>query len=82
MVEYKKLGFEMFDEMIQEIRNETARLIFVANVSLRREKVAKENATSGDGTLERKPVKKGQKVGRNDPCPCGSGKKYKHCCGK
>ena len=82
VVEYKKLGFEMFDEMIQEIRNETARLIFVANVSLRREKVAKENATSGDGTLERKPVKKGQKVGRNDPCPCGSGKKYKHCCGK
>ena len=82
VVEYKKQGFEMFDEMIQEIRNETARLIFVASVNLRREKVAKENPTAGDGTVERKPVKKGQKVGRNDPCPCGSGKKYKHCCGR
>ena len=82
VVEYKKQGFEMFDEMIQEIRNETARLIFVASVNLRREKVAKENPTAGDGTVERKPVKKGQKVGRNDPCPCGSGKKYKQCCGR
>ena len=82
VVEYKKQGFEMFDEMIQEIRNETARLIFVASVNLRREKVAKENPTAGDGTIERKPVKKGQKVGRNDPCPCGSGKKYKQCCGR
>ena len=82
VVEYKKQGFEMFDEMIQEIRNETARLIFVASVNLRREKVAKENPTAGDGTMERKPVKKGQKIGRNDPCPCGSGKKYKQCCGR
>ncbi len=82
VVEYKKQGFDMFDEMIAEIRNETARLIFVASVNLRREKVAKENPTAGDGTVERKPVKKGQKIGRNDPCPCGSGKKYKHCCGK
>ena len=82
VVAYTNEGFEMFDEMIQEIRNETARLIFVASVNLRREKVAKENPTAGDGTIERKPVKKGQKVGRNDPCPCGSGKKYKQCCGR
>ena len=80
--EYKKQGFDMFDAMINEVRDDTARLIFLANVNLQREKVAKESGTSGDGTLEKKPVRKGQKVGRNDPCPCGSGKKYKYCCGR
>jgi len=86
VTEYKRLGFEMFDQMINEVRDETARLIFMVKVTAegpRREKVAKESAaTGGDGTLERKPVRKGQKVGRNDPCPCGSGKKYKKCCGR
>ena len=52
-------------------------------VALKREQVAKPTATSGDGTdTANKTVRKGKKVGRNDPCPCGSGKKYKKCCGK
>ncbi len=80
--EYKRQGFDMFDGMIQEVRNETARTVFLAQVGIRRERVAKESETSGDGSLQRKPVKKGAKIGRNDPCPCGSGKKYKHCCGR
>jgi len=82
VMEYKRQGFDMFDAMIDEVRSETAILIFRATITMRREKVAKENATSGDGSIQRQPVRKGQKVGRNDPCPCGSGKKYKHCCGK
>ncbi len=81
-VEYKRQGFDMFDAMIEEVKTDTARLAFIANVNLRREKVAKEVETSGDGTVARKPVRKGEKIGRNEPCPCGSGKKYKHCCGR
>ncbi len=80
--EYKKLGFDMFESMIDEVKCEAARLIFLAQVNIKREKVARESGTSGDGTVQRKPVVKKNKVGRNDPCPCGSGKKYKHCCGK
>jgi len=80
--EYKKLGFDMFESMIDEMKCDAARLIFLAQVNIQREKVAKESGTSGDGTVQRRPVVKKNKVGRNDPCPCGSGKKYKHCCGK
>ncbi len=80
--EYKKQGFDMFESMIEDMKCDTARLIFIAQVNMKREKVAKESGTSGDGTVERRPVVKKNKVGRNDPCPCGSGKKYKHCCGK
>ena len=80
--EYKKQGFDMFEGMIDDIKMDAARLIFIAQVNMKREKVAKESGTSGDGTVERRPVVKKNKVGRNDPCPCGSGKKYKHCCGK
>ena len=80
--EYKKQGFDMFEGMIDDIKIDAARLIFIAQVNMKREKVAKESGTSGDGTVERRPVVKKNKVGRNDPCPCGSGKKYKHCCGK
>ena len=51
--------------------------------ALKREQVAKPTQTSGDGTdTANKTVRKGKKVGRNDPCPCGSGKKYKKCCGR
>ena len=78
--EYTKQGFDMFDAMIEEVKDDTARLVFVAGVSMKREKVAKETATAGDGTAVRRPVRKGKKVGPNDPCPCGSGKKYKKCC--
>ena len=79
--EYKRIGADMFDQMISTIRDETARGIFTINVQQKREKVAQENDTGDDGSLS-KTVRKGNKVGRNDPCPCGSGKKYKHCCGK
>ena len=80
--EYKKLGFEMFESMIEEMKCDAARLIVIAQVNMKREQVAKVTGTSGDGTVQRKPIVKKNKVGRNDPCPCGSGKKYKHCCGR
>ena len=79
--EYKRIGADMFDQMISTIRDETARGIYLIGVQQKREKVAEENDTGDDGSLS-KTVRKGTKVGRNDPCPCGSGKKYKHCCGK
>ncbi|MDO4460036.1 MAG: preprotein translocase subunit SecA [Clostridia bacterium] len=89
-VEYTEEGFSMFDAMINEIREETAKTILTVRLRTpeapKREAVAKETGASGasDGTLEQKkaPVTKGKKVGRNDPCPCGSGLKYKKCCGK
>ncbi len=89
-VEYTEEGFAMFDAMISEIREETAKIILTVRLKTKdapkREAVAKETGSSGasDGTAEVKktPLVKGKKVGRNDPCPCGSGKKYKKCCGK
>ena len=85
--EYKRQGMDMFDEMIGQIRSRTARLIFLARIQgaePQRERVAKETsaAGAGDGTIAKKPITKAQKVGRNDLCPCGSGLKYKKCCGK
>lgn len=86
IVEYKRQGFDMFDEMINEIRDDTARTIFIARIvgqdAPKREQLMKPTNTSGDGTLTKQPVRKGKKPGRNDPCPCGSGLKYKKCCGK
>ncbi len=121
VVEYRLEGFDMFDEMIAAIREDTMKLVLTqprriyeqqkrreaiaaakrlaaqkaaANASdddendvvakaLKREQVAKPTATSGDGTdTANKTIRKGKKVGRNDPCPCGSGKKYKKCCGR
>ena len=83
---YKKEGFEMFEGMIQAIQEETVRRIITARVQtneIQRERVAKVTGTSGgsDETLKREPVRrKSAKIGPNDPCPCGSGKKYKKCC--
>ena len=128
VVEYRLEGFDMFDEMIENIREDTIRLMLVmpkrvyeiqkrqeaieaarkaaeaaaaaahrvmlnnegekeqpdaVQAALKREQVAKPSETSGDGTdTANKTVRKGKKVGRNDPCPCGSGKKYKKCCGR
>lgn len=82
--EYKFAGFEMFEEMIANIREDTVKYILRAqtNKKIEREQVAKPlMASHGDGSEERKPIRKGTKVGRNDLCPCGSGKKYKKCCG-
>ena len=88
VVAYKKEGYEMFESMIAAIQAETIRRIFLARVqvgatTVKRERVAKVTGESAgsDGTVKKQPVKKGQKVGRNAPCPCGSGKKYKKCCG-
>ena len=86
VVAYKEEGYEMFQAMINAIREETIRRMFLAQVKpaqdVKREKVAKEISTSGtaDGTVKQQPVRKDKKVGPNDPCPCGSGKKYKKCC--
>ena len=89
VVMYRMEGFEMFDQMIAEIREETAKGVLLAEIrtgaELQRQQVAKEEQAQvgGDNTREKRPVRKtaAQKVGRNDPCPCGSGKKYKKCCG-
>ena len=86
VVEYKREGFDMFDAMIDAIREDTMRMIFLAQVRTReepkREQVAKETAAAGasDGTSKPEPKRVGKKIGMNDPCPCGSGKKYKKCC--
>ena len=82
---FKKEGFEMFEGMIQAIQEETIRRIIAARVQtpeIQRERVAKVTGTSGgsDGSVKKAPVRKAVKVGPNDPCPCGSGKKYKKCC--
>ncbi len=129
VVEYRIEGFDMFDEMIENIREDTVKLMLVmpkrvyeiqkrqeaieaarkaaekqaaaahqvilnngegnksqpnaVQAALRREQVAKPTQTSSDGTdTANKTVRKGKKIGRNDPCPCGSGKKYKKCCGR
>ena len=85
VVEYKREGFDMFEQMIAAIREETLRRLFTArirtNEEIRRERVAKVTGESGgaDGTVKKQPVKKAVKIGRNDPCPCGSGLKWKKC---
>ena len=80
--EYRFEGFAMFDEMIAAIREETIRLILTIPIRIerpiQREQVLKPDAPNA-GTTVRNTEKK---IGRNDPCPCGSGKKYKNCCGK
>ena len=80
---YKFEGFDMFEEMISSIRESTLKLIFHAKVSapVERVQVANPIKPAADGTVAPKQAKKDDKVGRNDPCPCGSGKKYKKCCG-
>ena len=87
VVEYRLEGFEMFDEMIAAIRENTARMMLTVQIRRqeepKREEVAKPTATSADGTDTKRPVRNsGKKPGRDDPCPCGSGLKYKKCCGK
>ena len=88
VVAYKKEGYEMFEQMIAAIQEETLRRLFLVrlrqNQEVRRERVAKVTGESGasDGTVQKQPQRKVIKIGRNDPCPCGSGKKYKQCCGR
>ncbi|MDY4575957.1 MAG: preprotein translocase subunit SecA [Intestinibacter sp.] len=84
VIAYKMEGFNMFDEMIDQIRHDTVRYLFGITIEQqpkeRKQVVDVDNISSS--TDEKKPVVKEQKVGRNDPCPCGSGKKYKNCCGR
>ncbi len=86
VVEYKRDGHDMFDAMIESIYADTVRGIYTLRLRTKEEPkrvaVAKPTTAShGDGTVKRRPVMRtAKKVGRNDPCPCGSGKKYKNCC--
>ena len=86
VIAYKEEGYEMFQAMIAAIREETVRRIFLMQLrptqEVKREKVAKETSASGtpDAAPRKQPVRKEKKAGPNDPCPCGSGKKYKKCC--
>src|SRR5690625_231060 len=86
--EYQLEGFNMFESMIASIEEETARYVMKAQIqqNLQREQVVKNTkAVSGNSEGEqqkRKPYVRKERIGRNDPCPCGSGKKYKHCHGR
>ena len=87
VVAYKEEGFQMFEAMIRAIKEETIRRMFLVqlrtNQEVKREKVAKETGAAGsaEATVKKQPVRNAaKKVGPNDPCPCGSGKKYKKCC--
>ena len=85
VIAYKEEGFAMFEAMITAIREETIRRMFLVQLrqqqEVKREKVAKETGTTGKSEVKQMPVRnRSKKVGPNDPCPCGSGKKYKKCC--
>ena len=85
LVEYKMAGYEMFDEMTAGIQEDTVRLLFRVKVEqkVEREQVAKVTGTNKDDTVANAPKKREvKKIYPNDPCPCGSGKKYKQCCGR
>ncbi len=85
VVEYKREGYDMFEEMIAAIQEETLRRLFLArirtNQGIQRQRVAKVTGESGGATesAPKQPTKKGERIGRNDPCPCGSGLKWKKC---
>jgi len=87
VVEYRLEGFEMFDAMISQIREDTVSLLYRFRLRSEQEEVRREQvatpiiATHGEGVIKKRPIqRKGEKIGRNEPCPCGSGKKYKRCC--
>ena len=85
VVEYKTRAFKMFNDMIGSIQEDTVRMLYHVHVEqkIEREQVAKVTGTNKDDTSVKKPVqRKEDKVYPNDPCPCGSGKKYKQCCGR
>ena len=85
LVEYKMAGFDMFDEMISAIQEDTVRLLYHVQVQqkVEREQVAKVTGTNKDESAQNAPKKRASaKIYPNDPCPCGSGKKYKQCCGR
>ena len=88
---YKIESYNMFEDLVKSIREEAVKSVFslkprrkeeVANVKMKSNVINMSTNSSGEDTPKRKPVKVEKKIGRNDPCPCGSGKKYKQCCGK
>ena len=79
IIAYKQIGFEMFDEMISKIREQTA--LFLLNINVEKKPEPKQVAKPII-VVEQKTAKAETKIGRNSPCPCGSGKKYKNCCGR
>ena len=87
IVAYRMESYDMFDEMSESIREETVRQMLTIRIKTKeeteRKQTAKITSESGasDGSEKGRTVRKGKKVGPNDPCPCGSGKKYKKCCG-
>ncbi|HHW23534.1 MAG TPA: preprotein translocase subunit SecA [Clostridiaceae bacterium] len=85
VIEYKREGFDMFDEMIRNIQQDTVKMLLrikKENITVKREQVAQPTiASHGDDGVRKPKKREDEKVGRNDPCPCGSGKKYKKCCG-
>ena len=84
LVEFKMAGYDMFDAMTANIKEDTVKVLYRVKIEqkVEREQVAKVTGTNKDDTLARKPVKKETRIYPNDPCPCGSGKKYKQCCGR
>ena len=84
IVEYQHEGYDMFEEMVRLIQEDTLRRLYMSIITRppERKEVAKNIVVNRDTSLPKQPVKSDKKVGRNDPCPCGSGKKYKECCGR
>ncbi|MHB8128767.1 MAG: preprotein translocase subunit SecA [Mobilitalea sp.] len=85
IIEYKFQGFEMFDNMIDAIREDTIKALLHVRIEqkVEREQVAKVTGTNRDDSVANAPIKRSsKKIQPNDPCPCGSGRKYKHCCGR
>ncbi len=85
VIEYKMAGFDMFDEMTAAIEEDTVKLLMHVRIEqkIEREEVAKVTGTNKDDSLAKAPVRREtKKIQRNDPCPCGSGQKYKNCCGR
>lgn len=82
--EYQIEGMNMFEEMIYSIKEEAIKFLYRIKPErkLERERVAEPTSTNHDDSVKREPIRREKKIGRNDPCPCGSGKKYKNCCGK
>ncbi len=85
VVEYRNVGSQLYEGMLEAIKRDTVRYVLSVKprpqVEIKRVQVAKPIVTAGDGSLGKQPKKADKKPGRNDPCPCGSGKKYKNCCG-
>jgi len=85
VIEYKIEGFDMFQEMINSIQEDTIRYLFRAHIKTpqeRKQPTYNVAYSHGEGDEKPQPIRKKKKIGRNDPCPCGSGKKYKKCCGR